>query len=239
MDRASGSGVFVRDPDALLDLIELETTEDLIKQEENKAVCKACRLYLDAHFEWQDDLSQDDLLSSKQMLDYCREKLSRWNMNALERQIEEAKEKVRNLTAWRIEGTLREFQKFKPVNLWFDYPIHQIDEVGCLSDIQPDIEKPMWQKGKESRKKQSENARSAKKAKYKMAIESFKFEHDDKYPTVKELYEVLKADAEATGERFPEEKTVRNSLKEIGYMVDKDTHCICPLPENLQVAGNA
>ena len=72
-----------------------------------------------------------------------------------------------------------------------------------------------------------------------MAIESFKFEHDDKYPTVKELYEVLKADAEATGERFPEEKTVRNSLKEIGYMVDKDTHCICPLPENLQVAGNA
>ena len=239
MDRASGSGVFARDPDALLDLIELETTEDLIKQEENKAVCKACRLYLDAHFEWQDDLSQDDLLSSKQMLDYCREKLSRWNMNALERQIEEAKEKVRNLTAWRIEGTLREFQKFKPVNLWFDYPIHQIDEVGCLSDIQPDIEKPMWQKGKESRKKQSENARSAKKAKYKMAIESFKFEHDDKYPTVKELYEVLKADAEATGERFPEEKTVRNSLKEIGYMVDKDTHCICPLPENLQVAGNA
>lgn len=32
MDRASGSGVFARDPDALIDLIELETTEALMKQ---------------------------------------------------------------------------------------------------------------------------------------------------------------------------------------------------------------
>ena len=48
MDRASGSGVFARDPDALLDLIELEISEDLIKQESNKAVgrlCMDCLLY--------------------------------------------------------------------------------------------------------------------------------------------------------------------------------------------------
>ncbi len=70
--RASGSGVFARDPDALLDLIELETTDDLMKQEENKEICKAVRQWLDAHFVWQDDLSQDDLCSSRKMLDYCR-----------------------------------------------------------------------------------------------------------------------------------------------------------------------
>ena len=29
MDRASGSGVFARDPDAMLDLIELDVTDDL------------------------------------------------------------------------------------------------------------------------------------------------------------------------------------------------------------------
>lgn len=39
-----------------------------------------------------------------------------------------------------------------------------------------------------------------------MAIENFRFTHEDKYPTVKELYEVLKSDAEATGEKYPEEK---------------------------------
>ena len=42
MDRASGSGVFARDPDALLDLIELPVSEDLRKQEVNNAVCRVC-----------------------------------------------------------------------------------------------------------------------------------------------------------------------------------------------------
>ena len=91
MDRASGSGVFARDPDALLDLIELETTEALMKQEENKAVCEACRMYLDAHFKWQDELSQDDLLSSTQMMNYCQNMLDKWQMQALGRLVEEAK----------------------------------------------------------------------------------------------------------------------------------------------------
>ena len=33
MDRASGSGVFARDPDALIDLVELELNDDILKQE--------------------------------------------------------------------------------------------------------------------------------------------------------------------------------------------------------------
>lgn len=229
MDRASGSGVFARDPDALLDLIELDTTEALIKQETNKAVCEACKQYLDAHFKWQDDLSQDDLLSSTQMMEYCKKTLDKWQMQTLERQIEAAKAMVQARTAWRIEGTLREFPKVQPVNLWFDFPVHRIDQSGALGDVEPEVEKPMWQRGRESRKKQSEQARKAKRVKYQMAIENFRFENEDRYPTVKELYEVLKSDAEATGERFPEEKTIRNSLKDLGYVVDKITHCLLPV----------
>ncbi|MEI3249263.1 MAG: hypothetical protein V8R95_02315 [Faecalibacterium sp.] len=41
------------------------------------------------------------------------------------------------MTAWRIEGTLREFARFDPVNLWFDYPVHKQDS-GLLEDLQPD-----------------------------------------------------------------------------------------------------
>ncbi|MEI3570096.1 MAG: AAA family ATPase [Roseburia faecis] len=231
MDRASGSGVFARDPDALLDLIELEPTEALMKQEENKAICKACTDYLDAHFKWEDDLSQDDLLSSAQMMSYCEAHLDRWQKIALDKQITEAKAAVQAHTAWRIEGTLREFPKFEPVNMWFEYPVHCLDQIGVLKDLELEADKPAWQKGREARKKQGEQARKAKKEKYKMAIENFRFTHEDKYPTVKELYEVLKSDAEATGEKYPEEKTVRNSLKEIGFMVNKDTRCICPIPE--------
>lgn len=231
MDRASGSGVFGRDPDALLDLIELEITDDLRKQEENKAVCDACRRYLDAHFAWQDDLSQDDLCSSHQMMNYCENTLDQWQMTTLKRQIDDEKERVRVRTAWRIEGTLREFPRFEPVNLWFDHPIHRMDDVGSLNDIQPEAENPFWEKGKASRKKQGEAQRKDKQAKYDMAIESFRFEHEGTYPTVKELYERMKSDAEAVGEKYPAEKTIWNSLKRLGYTTDKETKQIIPAPE--------
>lgn len=93
MDRASGSGVFARDPDALLDLTELDLPEDLKKG---------------------------------------------------------------SRTAWRMEGTLREFERFKPVDFYFDYPIHQLDQ-GELADLKPETEKPYWQKGAESNVKNKED----------------------------------------------------------------------------------
>ena len=161
MDRASGSGVFARDPDALLDLIELEPTEALMKQEENKAVCGTCKTYLDAHYKWQDDLSQDDLLSSTQMLGYCEAHLDKWQKIALDKQITAAKAEVQARTAWRIEGTLREFPKFEPVNMWFDYPVHRIDQVGSMKDLQLEDDKPAWQKKQKSpeeRKKDKEDS---------------------------------------------------------------------------------
>lgn len=33
-------------------------------------------------------------------------------------------------TAWRLESSLREFRSFDPVSIWFDYPIHRVDEAG-------------------------------------------------------------------------------------------------------------
>ena len=237
MDRASGSGVFARDPDALLDLIQLETTDALMKQEENKAICQVCTEWLNHYDGLLEDLSQDDLCSSYQMLMYCKEKLKSLDYKALNVEVQKAAEKVQTMTAWRIEGTLREFPKFQPVNLWFDYPIHREDESGALKDIQPEDEKPGWQRGKEARKKQAEAQRKDKQAKYEIAIENYRFDHDDTYPTVKELYEQMKGDAEAVGEKHPAEKTIWNSLKKLGYTTDKDTKRIVPLPEN-HGAGN-
>lgn len=175
MDRASGSGVFARDPDALLDLIELETTEPLMKQEENKAVCKAYKCYLDAHYQWEDDLSQDDLLNSNAMLNYCENKLDKWQWNTLSRQVDEARQMIREQTAWRIEGTLREFPKFEPVNLWFDYPIHRLDDVGSLKDIQPDVEIPPWKKGAEKNKKNAKDRKEERKKAIEEALEGSNF----------------------------------------------------------------
>jgi regulatory protein RepA len=40
---------------------------------------------------------------------------------------------VLSSTAWRLESSLREFKNFKPVNFWFEYPIHRLDDKGILS----------------------------------------------------------------------------------------------------------
>ena len=139
MDRASGSGVFARDPDALLDLIELELTEELLKQEENKAVCAVCLDWL-SRYGYADEAIQDDACSEAVMLEICRTKLQANSLARLMEDIAAARKAVQARTAWRVEGTLREFPKFPPVNLWFDYPIHRQDEIGVLGDIAPESE---------------------------------------------------------------------------------------------------
>lgn len=209
MDRASGSGVFARDPDALLDLIELEPTEALMKQEENKAICAACKQYLDAHCSYGDDLSQDDMLSSVQMMDYCKGHLDKWQMDALVRQVDAAKNRVKNQTAWRIEGTLREFAKFDPVNLWFDYPAHRLDDIGSLKDIQPDDDKPAWQKGAAKNKKNAQERKTDRRKALEEAIDGSNFGDT---PTVSEVAEYLGIS----------ERTVRDRIKEHGGYTIED-----------------
>lgn len=202
MDRASGSGVFARDPDAMLDLIELDVTEALRKQEENKAVCATCKRYLDAHYAWQDELSQDDLCSQVQMQNYCKEHLSPMQMRELQEQIECSIASVKVKTAWRIEGTLREFPRFEPVNLWFNYPVHQTDESGALQDINPEEKVPSWKKAMD-RRKAPEKRKKERKDSLENAYEACEI---NEKVTVQDLSEFMGVT----------EKTVRNRLKEHG-----------------------
>lgn len=75
-DRASGSGVFARDPDAQLDMIELQLEGDMKYEAEA----------------------------------YGR-------------------------TAWRMESSLREFPNIKPVDFWFDYPLHKVAKPDELTEV--------------------------------------------------------------------------------------------------------
>lgn len=203
MDRASGSGVFARDPDAQLDMIELNIPETMQKMEEDKAICRACRIYLDEHYSWQDDLSEDDLLNARTMFSYCENSLSKWQMNDLRRQIEDEKAKARKKTAWRLEATLREFPGFDPINVWFDYPIHSMDESGALGDIQPEDEKPMWKKATEKNKKNAGKRKEDRKQALEAAVENGNF---GDAPTV----------ADVAGYLGKSERTVRDMVREHG-----------------------
>ena len=200
MDRASGSGVFARDPDALLDLIELELTDGHYTQMRNNVACECCINYLKAKRpELIDELSQDDMLSQSIMIDFCKSKLGHIFYKELDDLINNSRDKVTSITAWRIEGTLREFSKFSPVNLYFKYPIHQVDNSGVLQDINTD-DKPQWQKAKEARKSPQD-----KKKERMNALEI--------------AYEALKIDGEVTIKALEEyftlsKNAVKNRIKE-------------------------
>lgn len=207
MDRASGSGVFARDPDALIDLVELELNDDILKQEKNKAVCKVCEGWL-YKYDKLYHASQDDLCSETQMLALCREYLENDAYECVIEDVGKARKTVESRSAWRIEGTLREFPKFAPVNLWFKYPVHNIDNIGVLKDIAVDDGMPTWKKNFAKKKTDAER-KNERKNSLETAFEACGI--DDKV-TVKTMAEYMGVT----------EKTVRNRLKEHGgFWIDE------------------
>lgn len=203
MDRASGSGVFARDPDALIDLMEIDVSEDIFKNEENNLVCAICKKWL-MRYGKQDVFSQDDECSSFQMLTLCKTHLQENSLGLLMEEIREAKEKLQSRTAWQIEGTLREFPKFKPMQLWFDYPVHKIDKTGVLKDVvlgeKTTTKGSPWKKNF-SNKKSPEQAKKEKQEGFETAFSAVE---ENGKATVKELAEYMGVT----------EKTVRNRVKD-------------------------
>lgn len=207
MDRASGSGVFACDPDALIDLVELELNDDILKQEKNKAVCKVCEGWL-YKYDKLYHASQDDLCSETQMLALCREYLENDAYECVIEDVGKVRKEVESRSAWRIEGTLREFPKFAPVNLWFKYPVHSIDNIGVLKDIAVDDGMPTWKKNFAKKKTDAER-KTERKNSLETAFEACGI--DDKV-TVKSMAEYMGVT----------EKTVRNRLKEHGgFWIDE------------------
>jgi RecA-family ATPase len=212
MDRASGSGVFARDPDALLDLSELEISESLLKQQTDKQVCKICAQWLQRFVDDFDSVcSQDDLESSSIMLESAKNHLPFKSYNLMIQDIENAKQVVKNRTAWRIEGTLREFPKFNPLNLWFDYPIHKIDDAGVLKDCEVEDITPNWKKNF-SKKKTNEDRSEERKESIETAFSGVQ---ENGKCRISELAEYI----------GKSEKTVGRYLKEHGGFWIEEGEC--------------
>lgn len=175
MDRASGSGVFARDPDALLDMIELPIPETLQKQQTDRAACDAIMHYLKHNalttWGWKEEIGPDDRMSLSTLTDKCKAHLLPVDQSRIRELINQSQNAATQKTAWRIDGILREFPKFEPVNIWFDYPVHQVDEDGLLADINPEEEKSAYQKMMEMKKKQTEKDNAEKISQFEIAFE--------------------------------------------------------------------
>lgn len=216
MDRASGSGVFARDPDALLDLIELDVTENVRKAELDQETVKICTKYLDQNARnWRDEISQDDACVAYRLVDFCRNRLCSEVNADLHRDIQAAEQAVQSRTAWRVEGTLREFPKFLPKYLWFDYPRHRMDDVGVLKDLEADGEAPPWQRASGKAKKNAEKKAASKRREFEDAVENC---NAGEPPTVNDLVSYFSdAGNEVT------KRTIQNWVKKFGFYIDKNS----------------
>ena len=211
MDRASGSGVFARDPDALIDLVELEVSEELLTQRLNQATCEVYKQALQERNNayYQQNVGLDDLLSPAQMRTHFEKGIPDVMARApFVDKLEEVRNKIQIATAWRVEGTLREFAKFKPVNMWFSYPVHTLDESGVLADIQLEETTPNWKKNLDSKKGNEKKKRSADE-KFVTAMEVL---FDGINPV--ELSEIVKYFS--TEDKPVSEKTIRRWVKNNG-----------------------
>lgn len=208
MDRSSGSGVFARDPDAIIDLVELELSEDVMKHQIEKVTCS---IYANAikqiDFNYFDQhVTQDDEQSISQMYSHAKRVLTDpVHAAKAETEISNAAQIIKMRSAWRVEGTLREYPKFEPVNMWFQYPIHRIDETGILKDIKLDDNAPSWKKNFEKKKTPQE----AKEGRFKALETAYEACGIEEKITVSALAEYMGIS----------EKTVRNRVKEHGGFI--------------------
>ena len=214
MDRASGSGVFARDPDALLDLTELELTKELQAQQEGKAQIRGILRALNEFVPgWKEDLGPDDVLSPSAVHDYAVSRLSFDQTSIMTEYVSEEVGAFRKRTAWRIEGTLREFAPMEPMSLWFDYPVHSVDDSGVLKDLTPEVELTGYQKMIEARKEQSKLAREAALEELIEAYDELAEDSDDGKVALSDIAELVGRDLKELGKWFGKGKTSRPEYK--------------------------
>lgn len=188
MDRASGSGVFARDPDALLDMIELDMNKEVKEHFIDEARVEAMHAVLDKYVpKWRTYIYQTkktDDHDFEAMNDYCAEMLGFEQMNELQYLTELKVDEAKHITALQISGTLREFATFDPINCFFKYPIHFLDNGNLLKGCRPEgsKKKSKFEKMNETnKKKQDENI--------ELFLNAFEQLNHDGQVTVKELAE--------------------------------------------------
>jgi len=169
MNRASGSSVFSRDADALVTMDEVELTDNIRSVRFDKAgaelVCK--RLDAMAAAGWRErleDPGDTGYLPALRKILLTELGYGSPAANALIEELQ-ALEKacMESLTGWRVEGTLRDFPRLAPFEVWYQWPLHVVDRSGILKDASATESRKQPGKKKSSdwkEKKAKEDAKS-------------------------------------------------------------------------------
>lgn len=202
-DRAAGSGVFARDADVLLDIIQLEIDD---KRRENIVEIlgkeKLLEILNRRHPEWTAKMCPGEELTKEKLAGYARDY---WDAEEIIPEIECAERHLADCTGWRVSGILREFAGFKPKNCFFCYPLHVLDTQDLLSDA-PELGTQITKYSKWNRKSKKEPQDRTEKN-IQETQEAVRFLSGDGEITIKKLAEYL---------QIKDEGNVRDRLKKAG-----------------------
>lgn len=201
-DRASGSGVFARDADAMIDMIELDIDQETYLAMRGAFACRYWAKLLDENFPgWKDGVSESDMEKSGSMAQIYQNHahVTSKVLSYLDANISDAfAESIKGTVPIRIEFTLREFASPDPVNVFFRHPVHVLDEDGVLAAADP----KMHIQGQKQN-----SAKAAKKTKSDAFYEALvQIISEQGFATKKDLMEKLKKS----------DQTILNRMKELG-----------------------
>ncbi len=159
MDRGSGSGVFSRDPDAILDMIELDINAKRREVLVSRLVKDALTgLAVEHQYNLADKVAETDQNDPAAFLISFQTAFPDLAEAAGER-VAAAMKRAHALSGWRIEATLRAFAEPDPIRIWFEYPRHYRDPWDLLTDAKAAGEEAPWEaerQAKQERKEQEE-----------------------------------------------------------------------------------
>lgn len=141
-DRASGSGVFARSPDVVCDMITLAMKTETRDAIHNSFLADKWKALLsDLTPEWSDGLTEVQKGQERTLSDQYRmlSGTSAYKMKKLRADFEEEfAEFIENVVPMRLEFTLRDFKPLKPVNVFFNAPLHTLDSDNVLAMADPE-----------------------------------------------------------------------------------------------------
>lgn len=218
-DRASGSGVFARDPDALIDIVELEIDDKRREQIQYKYSVRDIQGLLGRTApDWKDDFSEEpeDAEKLDKLLEYARRKAGADadGGNLADKANAESIRSSRAMTGWRISGILREFPSFEDRFAFFRYPLHDCSDMASalLQDC----------------KAKGEITHMTRDERIKAGIEAGKKLKDETNAETRMAFEALNDGKPVTTERVAEylgisERGVQKRMKNAGFTQPKGT----------------
>jgi RecA-family ATPase len=143
-DRSSGSGVFARDPDAIIDFLPLniETAEPVLRDTLLTEIITSAANEVFADRDWRREVSLD-------LLSVPRTFLERLAVLYGEEAVKPIIDRVKafcadfSATGWNISYTVRDFKTPHDHKMWFVYPLHTAKHADLLTDCRPEGEPPI------------------------------------------------------------------------------------------------